>query len=74
MENKKETNWFGRFIGAMLLAFAVMLVLKCTGVVGWSWFWVASPLLFVGLMLFLLFVLYLIVVANDMCESDDDKR
>lgn len=28
----------------VFLLFAVFLVLKLTGVVGWSWWWVTSPL------------------------------
>lgn len=40
---------FKSFLSGVALTiglFAVFLVLKLTGVISWSWWWVASPLLF----------------------------
>lgn len=45
--------------GALTIAF---IVLKLTGVITWSWWWVLSPL-WIGFILFVVFVAILLVVA-----------
>lgn len=47
------------FTGALTIAF---IVLKLTGVITWSWWWVLSPL-WIGFILFVVFVAILLVVA-----------
>ncbi len=42
-------------IGFFGVLFIVFLVLKLTGVIGWSWWWVTSPL-WVGTILFIALV------------------
>lgn len=45
------------------LLFVVFLILKLTGVISWSWWWVTAPL-WGGLALFLLFlIIFLLVLA-----------
>lgn len=68
---KKEKNYFGWFVGIMLIAFLALLSLKCCKVIDWSWLWVTAPLWVLGVMVFAIIVLYLIIVANNW---DDDKK
>jgi len=46
------------FPGALFIAF---LVLKLTGVIGWSWWWVTSPLWIVALIAILLAFITVVV-------------
>lgn len=41
MNNQKETGAGG---GLSTLLFLVFLILKLTGVIAWSWWWVTAPL------------------------------
>ena len=44
-------------IGFLSLLFLVFLVLKLTGIIGWSWWWVTAPLwggLLIGIVLFII--------------------
>lgn len=61
---KKERNWFGIFVGAMIIAFAALLCLKLCNAIGWSWIWVASPLWVLGAIFAFFIVVYTIVVRN----------
>lgn len=45
--------------GSSFIAFLTFLVLKLTGVISWSWWWVTAPL-WGGLALFI--VLYIIIL------------
>lgn len=73
----KETNnnfHFGLY-GFCLLLTTVFVVLKCTGVVLWSWFWVFSPLIFaVGLtVLFMIMFLFTCVIVMALNEAFKDN-
>ena len=46
-------------IGLDTILFVVFLVLKLTGTIGWSWWWVTAPLwipVAIGLVFFVIFV------------------
>lgn len=62
---KKERNWFGIFVGAMLIAFAALLCLKIIGAFELSWLWVTAPLWVPGLMVFYVIVLYCVAISNN---------
>ena len=70
---KKEKNYFGWFVGIMLIAFLALLSLKCCGVIDCSWILVTAPLWVLGVMVLAIIVLYFIIVANKWDKSDDDK-
>lgn len=44
MTTKSETNAAGGGIGFLGMLFLLLLALKLTGVIGWSWWWVTAPL------------------------------
>jgi len=48
-------------IGLGGLLFCIFLVLKLTGVIAWSWFWVTSPL-WIGLVLVIGFIIGYVVI------------
>lgn len=58
--------------GLLLVAF---IVLKLCSVIGWSWWWVLSPL-WIPLALFLLFALFafVIVLLNKLYELSKTKQ
>lgn len=62
---KKGRNWFGIFVGAMLIAFAALLCLKIIGAFELSWLWVTAPLWVPGLMVFYVIVLYCVAISNN---------
>ena len=64
MGKKKERNWFGISVGAMLVAFAALLCLKIIGTLELSWLWVTAPLWILGAAFFIILVLYFIIIAN----------
>ena len=68
---KKERNWFGIFIGVMLIAFAALLCLKIIGAFELSWLWVTAPLWVLGVLFFAIIVLYCIVISNNWDKNDD---
>jgi len=41
MKNQEKTSGGLGFVGALTIAF---IVLRLLGVIGWSWWWVLSPL------------------------------
>ena len=64
MSDKVATSSSG--IGFCGLLTIVFIVLKLTGFINWSWFWVLSPMIFsIGFtVLFLLIVFALLIWAN----------
>lgn len=56
-----EVNGSGAGLGGLL--FVVFLVLKLTGVVAWSWWWVTAPL-WLPLIIVLGFLAVLLVIAR----------
>lgn len=68
---KKDRNWFGVFVGAMLMAFAVLLCLKLCNAIGWSWIWVASPLWVIVSIFAFLVVVCSIVMSRNWDENND---
>lgn len=73
--NKKNKAFRFGFYDFCLLLTAVFVVLKCTGVVLWSWFWVFSPLIFaVGLtVLFMIMFLFTCVIVMALNEAFKDN-
>ena len=71
---KKEKNYFGWFVGIMLIAFLALLSLKCCKIINCGWLVVTMPL--IAIVFFVLFILYvgMKVVKNNWDKSDDDKR
>ena len=61
---KKDRNWFGIFVGAMIIAFAALLCLKIIGTMELSWFLVTAPLWVLGAIFAFFIVVYTIVVRN----------
>ena len=54
----------GLSIGIGGLLFLVFLVLKLTGVIAWSWWWVTSPLWLPALSVGLIFALIVLVTLS----------
>jgi phosphoglycerol transferase MdoB-like AlkP superfamily enzyme len=53
--NNQPQNYNGLgFPGALFLVF---LVLKLTGFIGWSWWWITAPLWVMALLLFVLLII-----------------
>lgn len=57
------------FVGALTIAF---IVLKLTGVIGWSWWWVLSPLWIAGL--FWLVMLAVAALIVGLLFLKDERR
>lgn len=74
MDEKNNTFHFGLYEFALLLT-AVFVVLKCAGLVLWSWFWVFFPLiLVVGLtLLFMIMFLFTCVIVIALNEAYKDN-
>lgn len=74
MDEKNKTFRFG-FYDFCLLLTAVFVVLKCAGLVLWSWFWVFSPLIFAaGLtVLFMIMFLFTCVIVMALNEAFKDN-
>lgn len=68
---KKERNWFGIFVGAMIIAFSALLCLKIIGTMELSWFWVTAPLWVLGAIFLIIYVMYAIAIS---VHLDDDKK
>lgn len=56
----KETNGG---ISLNMVLFLIFLVLKLTGHIDWSWWWVTSPL-WIGLVLFIVILLIIELIFN----------
>lgn len=57
-----ETSNKSTGVGLGTILFVVFLVLKLTGHIDWSWWWVTSPL-WIPFALFLLFVIIVTIIA-----------
>ena len=52
-------------IGISWILFIVFMVLKLTGVINWSWWWITAPLwISFGFILFLLIVIFIIAMLT----------
>lgn len=69
---KKEKNYFGWFVGIMLIAFLALLSLKCCKIINCGWLVVTMPLVAIGIWAILIVVLYMVIVASNW-DKDDDK-
>lgn len=58
-------------IGLGTLLFVVFLILKLTGYIAWSWFWVTSPLWISFLLIFLIIGVAAIVVTKAQTPSSN---
>jgi hypothetical protein len=56
----KETN---NGISLNMILFLIFLVLKLTGHINWSWWWVTSPL-WIGVLLFIVIVIIIQAIFN----------
>jgi hypothetical protein len=56
----KETN---NGISLNMILFLIFLVLKLTGHIDWSWWWVTSPL-WIGVLLFIAIVIIIQTIFN----------
>lgn len=56
------------FLGLLSIAF---IVLKLTGAISWSWWWVLAPL---WGPLALVAVLFVIILLGNICEADNERR
>ena len=59
-DNKTTARTSG--ISFMTVLFFIFLILKLTGTIGWSWWWITAPL-WGGLALFLLVIIIAAIVA-----------
>lgn len=71
--NEKEKTVSGG-MGLTTILFLIFLVLKLTGHITWSWWWVTSPLwipwVFVGgILLLILVICFVVVVVKHMIEK-----
>ena len=57
----KETTGVGSGSGGLTLLFLVFLVLKLTGVIGWSWWLITAPL-WIPAILSMIIILYIAVI------------
>lgn len=68
--NKKNSSNEGvGFLGLLALIF---ITLKLTGVIGWSWWWVLSPLWIPASIALLIFIVAVIGAAS--VAADNQKR
>jgi len=58
MVNEKTTNSGIGFVGLLQIMF---IGLKMADFIDWSWFWVFSPFIFIGLMVILEVIILLII-------------
>ena len=58
MKNNKNTN---KSIGLFDILLVIFIVLKLTGLVDWSWWWVLSPIWIAVLILLFGFIVALII-------------
>jgi hypothetical protein len=58
--SNKETNGG---ISLNMILFLIFLVLKLTGHIDWSWWWVTSPL-WIGALLFIIIVIVIQAIFN----------
>ena len=58
MKNNKNTN---KSIGLFDILLVIFIVLKLTGLINWSWWWVLSPIWIAVLILLFGFIVALII-------------
>jgi hypothetical protein len=63
MSDKNSTNSFET--GLPTLLFIVFLVLKLTGNIDWSWWWVTSPLWLPGVLVIIFIIIVMILNKGD---------
>ena len=56
----KEGQIVVRGLGILDILLVVFIVLKLTGTIAWSWWWVLSPLWLPALILLIAFILFLL--------------
>lgn len=57
MSNKETSGG----IGLNMVLFIIFLILKLTGNIDWSWWWVTSPL-WIGVLLFIILAIILTII------------
>ena len=68
MGEKKTVTASGSGISTILLV--VFIVLKCTGLINWSWWWVLAPLWIPAILVFI----YLVVVFTIAIIQENKER
>lgn len=63
MENNNNNNSsFSNFLGMLTILFIGLIIgLKLTGFISWSWFWVLSPIIFPIIVIFIIFLIMLLI-------------
>lgn len=67
------SNRSGNGVSSMFLLFLVFLVLKLTGYVTWSWWWVTAPL-WLGFAVVLVLVFAIALLTHYACDRRATKR
>ena len=73
-QNKKKTSGS---IGITTILFVVFLVLKLTGVISWSWWWVTAPLwipICFGLIVAIIFIIARVIIRKKKMRKHGDFR
>ena len=64
MTKQVSNDTAGGGIGLLTALFLIFLVLKLTGLIGWSWWWVTAPLWFVPAVVALVGILVCLFVGG----------
>lgn len=73
-QNEKQVS---SSIGITTILFVVFLVLKLTGVISWSWWWVTAPLwvpVCFGLMVVTIFIVARVIIRKKKMKKHRDFR
>lgn len=60
MQKSSPEPYYGAILPVVL--FVVFLVLKLTGVISWSWWWVTSPILIVAALFVMIAIIAFIIL------------
>lgn len=71
---RKEDVQTALVLSLPVIVFVVFLILKLTGVISWSWWWVTSPLWMVTCLILVLSVAYVSVFVFRYRKSHDHRR
>ena len=76
MTNQNEKQASGS-IGITTILFVVFLVLKLTGVISWSWWWVTAPLwmpICFGLIVVIIFIVARVIIRKKKMRKHRDLK
>lgn len=75
-QNEKNVN-VNNSIGITTILFVVFLVLKLTGVISWSWWWVTAPLwipICLGLTIIIILIIARIIISKKKMRKHRDFK